>query len=306
MYAHQVIEELDNYCINYDFPTYTKTFFYMISDRIKNSQKFHCGSFEDLLKLINPSKEDEMFVGKYGEWIDLPYECCWFDFTRNVEILTKGGILAIRLEHNFFMTFSFTYCGKSNAWRTNFLSHFISVGIPVKDNKNAVKFLMESNINIPKEVQQKNNAIVSFCYLPELYGKHNDIFNAKNVTHNDIALLDNNSLTVLNSVLMLLGCKNISSKKVCPSSALNKKRAKKNKQPLYSYKTLVVNLDISKQEQKNSSIKNATRLHLCMGHFKTFKEKPLFGKITGRYWWQPYVRGDKKKGVVMKDYKIAA
>jgi hypothetical protein len=47
------------------------------------------------------------------------------------------------------------------------------------------------------------------------------------------------------------------------------------------------------------------RVHLCHGHFKNYTEgNPLFGKYTGRYWWQPFVRGNKKKGVVMKDYLV--
>lgn len=31
---------------------------------------------------------------------------------------------------------------------------------------------------------------------------------------------------------------------------------------------------------------------------------PLFGKHVGRFWWQPMVRGDKKRGVLNKDYDV--
>jgi len=34
------------------------------------------------------------------------------------------------------------------------------------------------------------------------------------------------------------------------------------------------------------------------------QEHPLFGKLTGLYWWQPHVRGQNKEGIVMKDYAI--
>jgi hypothetical protein len=49
------------------------------------------------------------------------------------------------------------------------------------------------------------------------------------------------------------------------------------------------------------------RIHFQLGHFKTYTaEKPLFGHITGRFWWQPHVRGKNKDGIVMKDYVVDA
>lgn len=56
-----------------------------------------------------------------------------------------------------------------------------------------------------------------------------------------------------------------------------------------------------------SGISLARALHLCRGHFKDFSaEKPLFGKLTGRYWWSPQVRGKAEAGVVVKDYNVLA
>jgi hypothetical protein len=48
----------------------------------------------------------------------------------------------------------------------------------------------------------------------------------------------------------------------------------------------------------------AKALHICRGHFKNFDDKPLFGKLTGTYWWQPHVRGTAEAGIVEKDYRI--
>jgi len=46
-------------------------------------------------------------------------------------------------------------------------------------------------------------------------------------------------------------------------------------------------------------------MHLCRGHFKNFTDdKPLFGKITGTYWWNSQVRGKVQNGIVMKDYQV--
>jgi hypothetical protein len=41
------------------------------------------------------------------------------------------------------------------------------------------------------------------------------------------------------------------------------------------------------------------------GHFKQYTaERPLFGRFTGLYWWQPHLAGKAKDRVVVKDYRI--
>jgi hypothetical protein len=48
------------------------------------------------------------------------------------------------------------------------------------------------------------------------------------------------------------------------------------------------------------------RVHLCRGHFATYSpEAPLFGKYVGRFWIPPHARGDRSRGMIEKDYKIA-
>jgi hypothetical protein len=102
-----------------------------------------------------------------------------------------------------------------------------------------------------------------------------------------------------------LSCKNLSAIDNEPPLKLNKKRIKSGKQPLFTYKTLVIKPTGKKQESQASQGLWDNRIHLCRGHFKKYTaDKPLFGRITGRFWWQPSVRGNKEKGVVMKDYKI--
>ena len=119
---------------------------------------------------------------------------------------------------------------------------------------------------------------------------------------------DQRDLYVLNSALILLNCKNIETKENVPPEKINKKRRKKGKQELFTYKTLQLclpatqksNLDTA--ESKNDEAK---RIHLCRGHFKIYTdENRLFGKHIGVYWWQPHLRGDKKSGLVEKDYAI--
>ena len=105
----------------------------------------------------------------------------------------------------------------------------------------------------------------------------------------------------------ILNCKNISTEKNYPPKALNKKRIKQGKQPLFTYHTLVVN-PMSEKKRSNSEHEQTgikQRLHFCRGHFKEYTEQnKLFGKHTGLYWWQPMVRGNKELGIVHKDYLV--
>jgi len=47
------------------------------------------------------------------------------------------------------------------------------------------------------------------------------------------------------------------------------------------------------------------RQHWCRRHIKTFgEEKPFMGKYVGSWVWGPQLRGNKKKGFVVKDYNV--
>ena len=103
----------------------------------------------------------------------------------------------------------------------------------------------------------------------------------------------------------LLACKNIGAADNEPPAKLNKARAKKGKQPLFTYKILVIKPTSKRQQSLEAQGLWENRIHLCRGHFKEYTgDKPLFGKYTGRYWWQPAVRGRNRDGVVMKDYEV--
>lgn len=105
----------------------------------------------------------------------------------------------------------------------------------------------------------------------------------------------------------LLSCKNVTPQPVDPPEALNKKRLKRGKGPLYRYHILTVDPNKGRSLAGKSSGKNLGTMpvHLCRGHFKEYtEERPLFGRVTGRFWWQPFARGEARNGIVTKDYKI--
>lgn len=108
--------------------------------------------------------------------------------------------------------------------------------------------------------------------------------------------------------LSLLNTKNVASDIHEPSAALQRARARRGKPPLVTYRTLRVTLPHSRRsETPNPCVRGeGVALHLRRGHFKTYGEaRPLLGRHTGTYWWQPSVRGDATRGVVVKDYELA-
>jgi len=111
----------------------------------------------------------------------------------------------------------------------------------------------------------------------------------------------------IHAVLVVLNCKNISLQPIDPPERLNKKRLKNGKLPLYRYHVLTIDVSKARKLAGKAPIQNVgiMPVHLCRGHFKEYTaEKPLFGHITGRFWWQPFARGKTKNGIIAKDYEI--
>ena len=108
---------------------------------------------------------------------------------------------------------------------------------------------------------------------------------------------------------LLMNCRNIETCIHAAPTRLNEKRISKGLLPLFTYHTL--HIKPMGPKRKILSIINPTnihnRIHLCRGHFKEYTtDAPLFGKYIGLWWWQPNVRGQNKKGIVMKDYEVEA
>lgn len=116
------------------------------------------------------------------------------------------------------------------------------------------------------------------------------------------------AVTMASCILRLfsiINCKNIELLDNPAPERLNNSRIKKNKLPLCSYYTIAIKAVSRKDQDKKLKGLWDNRVHLCRGHFKTYtEEKPLFGKIVGRFWWQASVRGNPKEGMIVKDYEI--
>jgi len=106
-------------------------------------------------------------------------------------------------------------------------------------------------------------------------------------------------LQLIDIFLQAKSCKNVTSVKNNPPEKLNKKRIKNGKVPLFSYWTLNLDFGNPVTSGENGGGTHASpRLHLRRGHAREYSP----GKFT---WVQPTVVGNKKIGVVMKDYKVS-
>lgn len=91
--------------------------------------------------------------------------------------------------------------------------------------------------------------------------------------------------------------------------AVRRRRERTGKPPQIRYRVLQVDEGRPRPRRRviNDGQTAPTALHVCRGHFKTYTDEgPLFGKLTGTYWWSDQLRGDIAAGAVVKDYKIAS
>lgn len=94
----------------------------------------------------------------------------------------------------------------------------------------------------------------------------------------------------------VLGCVNVEKKNNPAPEALNRKRSASGKLPLYSYWTLAIKPGVGARGEPLGGHHESPRIHLRRGHIKKRK--------TGNFWWRPCAVGDRKRGVVMKDYEL--
>ena len=272
MYAHDLIEALKTW------PQWKQTVDKI--NLIKESQHFFIKNQGDFFDTFN----DNSNVGKPLFYKELcfgimpPYNKMCIHFTHNKEEILesdmKKGVI------------SFEYNPSLDEMRINLYSLRVSTN-NWEDGLGTYILLGFADPDIKPEISMIENITCDGTY------------NEKKSAH---------LLLVAYFYLMLLNTKNITTIDNPPPAKLNKKRIKNGKQPLFTYKTLRLQLP-AKKRKKGSGLStatdNTTRLHLCRGHFKTYtEEKPLLGRFTGRYWWQPHARGDKSQGVVMKDYEV--
>jgi hypothetical protein len=103
-----------------------------------------------------------------------------------------------------------------------------------------------------------------------------------------------------------LHCKNVRMESHTPPAPLAKKHRLRYGRPPVVYKTLIIEpLKRVLSNEGNADVIGLKKaLHICRGHFKDYKERGLFGKIHGVFWWSDHLAGTLRSGLVKKDYNV--
>jgi len=314
MFKHQVMEDvremnrvdmikrslMSGNCLSEDYTSILDYFY----EKLKKAQCFHMGKvglkntlFMSFLNSINGSFN---FMGRAAEDIKAPYATCWFDLTTDFTANPKKGILIDTLEPELItiqQAVFITECDGVvfNKWIIDPYIAICSINKPLMAHESVLYHAGQEGITFKPLPNCPNN--ISWRTASKEEG----------LLQINIKLEQAVILAMANFFLYLFGCKNIATETHLPSGKLNKKRAKNGKPPITKYKTLNIFLPGKKSRGNPSGNKSGVvmPLHLCRGHFKTYtKEKPLFGHITGRYWWQPHARGLKSEGTIIKNYNV--
>lgn len=269
MYAHQVIEDIKTRYSDTPFnPIYSLE---KIIHEIVVSQKFHFGNSYGLDKIFK--LEGQLAFKEMPEYLRFPYKKCWFDY-RVFDESISNSINAFR----GFLILS----DEKNRNTINVLSF-------LKDTKS-----LWGMSDVVQILEIGEGMASRMLIYPALKSEINEDY----YLWSDLSLLERS--------IRLLNCKNIVTEKIVVPEKLNKKRQRLGKQELFDYHILNVMRPSKVQGYSEKGEPTSHyRLHLCRGHLKTYTlEHPLFGKFTGQYWWQAQVRGNKKLGVVAKDYVV--
>lgn len=106
--------------------------------------------------------------------------------------------------------------------------------------------------------------------------------------------------TVVACTILLIHCRNrVDIRDVKPQSRLPKGRRQQPKRPLYEHKLVTFQLSGAEKtlcKERKTTTEKLIRDHWVQGHFKRRK--------NGLFWWNPYIRGNGKIGMITKDYRV--
>lgn len=292
MFAHQVIEDMDRIGVN--SIDGIKKYLSIICLYIKNSIKFHAGDVDSMYSLCYKDVGEKLFTD--NKYLKLPYDIMWIDYTnRNASNKrcqdysdigideynkplknTKEAILVVNEGGGTWMATCFSYLQEGKSW----FPSYCTFTIYINNTRENMAINLLRGVNYPYD-RKRTIEMMRREYQMNLF--------------------------LLQSFVKILNCKNIGTEDHRAPSDLNMARKRRGRQELFTYKTLKLLLPGKKEKHllQNNPTGDHNRIHFCRGHFKEYTaEAPLFGRITGLWWWQPHVRGKSTDGVVMKDYQV--
>jgi len=114
------------------------------------------------------------------------------------------------------------------------------------------------------------------------------------------------ALRIVFHALSLMNCHNVVLLDDKPNSSMSRDYETHFGHPLVTYKTLRIKPTSKSGELFGSNdYQDVTSYHIRRGNFAHYSEaKPLFGKFSGMFWRPATTVGDRKNGVVIKDYEV--
>jgi hypothetical protein len=105
----------------------------------------------------------------------------------------------------------------------------------------------------------------------------------------------------------LMHCKNVNENPNAPQAKQSTAHQRRYGFPLTRYSTLDIR-PVTRALDHDGKARTdglGLALHRCRGHFKTFRpEAPMFGKLSGQYWWSDHARGKPERGRVESIYRV--
>jgi hypothetical protein len=108
--------------------------------------------------------------------------------------------------------------------------------------------------------------------------------------------------------ICFMHCRNVELVSRDPDEKLSRQHRRKHGRPLLRYHILGIEpvRRVLADEGDAEEVGLRRALHICRGHFKDYRQRGLFGKHRGIYWWSDFVRGDVTTGLVVKDYAVGS
>lgn len=115
-----------------------------------------------------------------------------------------------------------------------------------------------------------------------------------------------NMYAIVVAACAFMNCRNIVLEEVSPTEALQRARRRRGRPPAYTYYRLRVRARgrLHPLVRAGNRKSDPTAIHWRRGHFKSYEERPLFGKRTGLWWWQPHLAGLDYRSFRDKEYVV--
>lgn len=212
----------------------------------------------------------------------LPFPVVWFEFRGDIGRVQFGFITALE-DHKFCASF---FMGSGSR-----VDHMGTIYLPLNDE---YRLIRQTNYEgYPSDTYTRE-------YLP--FFRDNGISPDR---ADDFTL---GIFSVITTALNFLHCKNVNITENHIPKKLIKANFKRGKEKPYFEKYYTLAIEPMKQilntEGQAQSVGIRKAFHICRGHFKTYDEKPLFGKLRGTFWTPAHAKGNIERGSIKKDYEI--